>query len=91
VEPDPVLTLKENICVCIYVKPSTQKISNYLITTFESIEFLYVKITRHISAHLEPSSGGALFKAIKYLIVIIITMDPYYNYVIKLFIKQFIK
>jgi hypothetical protein len=32
-----------------------------------SIEFInYVKITQHVSAHLEPSSGNTLFKAIKY-------------------------
>jgi hypothetical protein len=32
-----------------------------------SIEFInFVKITRHISAHLEPSSGDTVFKVIKY-------------------------
>jgi hypothetical protein len=51
------------VCVCarahpsiyIYIKLSTQQISNQLITTFVSIEFInYVKIMRHVSAHLEP-------------------------------------
>jgi hypothetical protein len=37
-----------------------------------SIVFInYVKITRHLSAHLEPSSGYTLFEDIKYGIVII--------------------
>jgi hypothetical protein len=35
--------------------------SNQLITKFVSTEFInYVKITRHVSAHLEPSSGDTL-------------------------------
>jgi hypothetical protein len=49
--------------VYIY-KPSTQQISNQLITTFVSIEFInYVKITLNVSAHLETSSDDTLFKA----------------------------
>jgi hypothetical protein len=41
--------------VYIY-KPSTQQISNQLITTFVSVEFINcVKITGHVSAHMEPS------------------------------------
>jgi hypothetical protein len=43
-----------------------------------SVEFInYVKIMWHVSAHLEPSSADTLFKAIKYWIVIIITVQPY--------------
>jgi hypothetical protein len=62
----------------VYIKPPTQQISNQLITTFVSIEFInYVKIMRYISTHLEPSSGDTLFQSIKYWIIIIITMDPY--------------
>jgi hypothetical protein len=42
--------------MCIYIKPLTQQISNELITTFVSIEFINdVKIIRHISARLEAS------------------------------------
>jgi hypothetical protein len=53
------------IYIYIYMKPSTQQISK-LITTFVSMEFInYVKIMQHVSAHLEPSSGDTLFKAIK--------------------------
>jgi hypothetical protein len=77
-------------CVCVYIYIYIYiYISNKLITTFESIEFInYVIITWHISAHLEPWSGDTLFKAIKYWIVIMITMDPYYNFLIKLFINN---
>lgn len=43
-------------------------------------EFInYVIITRHILAHLEPPSGDTLLIAIKYLIIILIIMDPYYK------------
>jgi hypothetical protein len=39
-----------------------------------SIELInYVKIMRQVSGHLEPSSGGILFRAIKYWIVTVIT------------------
>jgi hypothetical protein len=53
--------------------------SNRLITTFVWIEFInYAKITRNISAHLEPLSGD---KAIKYWVVIIMTCNAniYFN------------
>jgi hypothetical protein len=63
---------KECILLCIYIKPSTQQISNQLITTFVSVVFINcVKIMimfRLTWNHL-----------LKYCIVIIITMDPYYK------------
>jgi hypothetical protein len=58
-------------------------------TAFVAFEFInYVKITRHVSAHLEPSSGGTIFKFIKYWIAIIITMDPYYKLCYKIIYKN---
>jgi hypothetical protein len=79
---------KECILLCMYIKPSIQQISNQLIPTFVSIEFINnVKITRHVSAHLEPSSGDTLLKAIKCSILIIITMDPYYKLCHKIIYK----
>jgi hypothetical protein len=57
------------VCIYMYI----QQMSNQLITTFVWIEFInYVKITWLVSAHLEPSSGDTLFKAVKYWTVITI-------------------